>query len=138
MAEYGTEAFKEIWRQKGFFAALDSSAQHGKASVGEMRRLNCGLMREKIAEMRKEVVRMQGVLDRLDHITQAGASGGKVEQLPLERNVVEMGGWIASVLESFSRMDLYISEAGYRKVAGFIQSQTVASATHPSRDLLPR
>jgi len=138
MAEYGTEQFKELWRQRGFFPALDSSPRHGKSSVEEMRRLNCHLMREKIAEMRKELSRMQSVLDRLDHDTMAGFTGGKVEQLHLERNVVEMGGWIASVLESYSMMDFYISEAGFRKVQGFIKPQTADSDAHPSRDLIPR
>ncbi|MBL8218878.1 MAG: hypothetical protein JNL62_06600 [Bryobacterales bacterium] len=138
MAEYGTEAFKELWRQRGFFAALDSSPRHGQSSVEEMRRLNCSLMREKIAEMRKELARMQSVLERLDHDTMAGSAGGKVEQLHLERNVVEMGGWIASVLESYAMMDFYLSEAGFRKAQGFISRQTSESGAHPSRELLPR
>jgi len=138
MAEFGTEAFKELWRQRGFFAALDSSPRHGKSSVEDMRRLNCRLMREKIAEMRKELARMQSVVDRLDHDTMAGAAGGKVEQMHLERNVIEMGGWIASVLESYANLDFYISEAGYRKAQGFITPQALDSGAHPSRDLLPR
>lgn len=132
MAEYGSEAFKELWRQRGFFVALDALTG-GKATPAQMRQMNCRLMRTKIAEMRKELARMQSALDRLDHDTMAGANGGKVEQLHLERNVVELGGWIASALESYSMMDFYISEASYRKVHGFITPWT-SNGVHPSRE----
>lgn len=133
MAEYGSEAFKQLWRQRGFFVALDALTG-GKATPAEMRQMNCRLMRTKIAEMRKELARMQSALDRIDHDTMAGANGGKVEQLHLERNVVELAGWIASALESYSMMDFYLTEAGFTKANGFINSMTY-NGLHPSRDL---
>lgn len=132
MAEYGSEAFKQQWRQRGFFVALDTLTG-GKATPAEMRQMNCRLMRTKIAEMRQELARMQSALDRIDHDTMAGANGGRVEQLHLERNVVELGGWIASALESYTMMDFYLSEAGYSKAHGFINNMT-SDGVHPSRE----
>lgn len=133
MAEYGTPAFRELWRKSGFFAALDSSAVHGKATAAEMRSMNCRHMREKLPEIRKEVARLAAALDRVNHDTLAGAAGGKVEHQHFERDVVEMGGWIASLLESYGVFYFYLSEPGYQKVNGWMQKWNEGPGPHPSR-----
>ena len=133
MAEFGTPAFKELWRQRGFFAALDSSPRHGKASVESMRAMNCDVVREKIPQLRKELARLSAVVDRLDHHTLAGSSGGKVEYLHFERDVVELAGWIASLLESYGGFEYYLSEAGFHKVNGWMKKWGEALDNHASR-----
>lgn len=133
MAEFGTPAFKELWRQKGFFAALDSSPRHGKSTAESFRAMNSNMMREKIPLIRKELARLGAVIDRLNHHTMAGSNGGKVENLHLERDIVELGGWIASLMAAYGGMTYYLSEAGHQKVYGWMKEQAYEDSTHPSR-----
>jgi hypothetical protein len=133
MAEFGTPAFNDLWRQRGFFAALDSSPRHGQASVESMRAMNCGVVREKIPQIRKELARLATVVDRLDHHTLAGSTGGRVEHLHFERDVVELAGWIASLLESYGGFEYYLSEPGFQKVNGWMKKWGEALENHGSR-----
>lgn len=133
MAEFGSPAFNEIWRKSGFFAALDSSAMHGQATAASMRSMNCRHLREKIPEIRKELGRLAAAVDRLDHDTLTGAAGGKVEYLHFERDVVELGGWVVSLMESYGALEYYLSEAGFQKVNGWLEKWSDGPSTHASR-----
>lgn len=95
--------------------------------------MNCRHLREMIPEMRKELARLAATLDRLDHDTLMGASGGKVEPLHFERDAVEMGGWVASLLETYGRLYFFLSEPGLQKVNGWIQKWSEDAGQHPSR-----
>ena len=66
MAEYGSREFIEIWRQKGLFAALETSATHGKFTREGLRKAVATQTQYKIVELRKQLLQAQTMLDRLE------------------------------------------------------------------------
>lgn len=132
MSAYGTEEFKELWRRRGFFVAVETITPTDKATPADFRRLNATVMRDAAVKLRKEIARMQAAVDRIEHELQTGVAGGKMNQVHLEPNIVEVGGWIASTLQSFGGLGFYLSEAGFRKVEGWLKEQS-GDSVHPSR-----
>lgn len=132
MPEYGTPGFNEIWRQKGYFAAIDSSPMHGQAPKAEMRKGTFTIGRMKAAEMRKELKRLAVVIDRLDHHMMVGISADHVDESRLGADVVELGGWIASLIESYVNFEYTLNESRFQKSRGMIQDELL-DKLHRSR-----
>ena len=129
MAEYGSNEFKQLWRAKGFFVAL-SAITGGKATPEQMRSMNARLIDDRLAESRKEVAKISAALERIKLNIQPALQGGKADEVLLEQNIIALGGWIASILESYDTVSFYLSEAGYQKVSGFFKEDW--DQTHPS------
>ena len=133
MADYGTEVFKQIWRKSGFLAALDQIEPRGDITPESFRRMNAAAMQEKLNEMRKELSRMQDALDRVQHDTRIGMTGAKINSAHFDQNLITLGGWVVSALETFGKMQFYLSEAGYKRTQGFLYKYMESDTpTHPS------
>ena len=132
MPEYRTPGFNEIWRQKGYFAAVDSSPKHGQASKADMREVYFRSGKLKVAEMREELKRLAVMIDRLDHHMVVGISADRVDEMRFGQDVVELGGWVASLLESYGYFGYCLNESRFQKSRGMIEGELM-DKLHPSR-----
>jgi hypothetical protein len=117
MAEYGTSQFVELWRLRGFFAAVDTSKGQGKYAPGGLRRAAATVIQSKIAETRKELARAQTVLERLDHAFTSGTHGGNLDQLSLDTNMIEFAARMRGAMGIYLRAMWWLSERSYRKAS---------------------
>jgi hypothetical protein len=73
-------------------AALDSSPKHGQAPAEVMREVVFTSGKSKAAEMRKEMQRVAAVADRLNHYMLQLSAAGRIDELPVQRDIVELAG----------------------------------------------
>ncbi len=136
MAEYGSKEFIELWRQKGLFAALDTSAKHGRYTREGLSRAVTMQMQNKMAELRKQLAQAQTAMDRIDHSIQSGTRGGKVEQVHLDASMIELAERVRAFASMYDSMKWFLPEAAYRK-AWICPGKDSVPAGHGSQPLVP-
>jgi hypothetical protein len=115
MAEYGTTLFTEIWRTRGFFAALDTSKGQGTYTPDAMRRAASAVIQSKITEARKQLAQAQAALERLEHSFTAGSQGGKLDQMHLDAGIIDFATRMRAAIEIYPQTRWWMPEGNYRK-----------------------